>query len=290
MKMTSILGMNVVGGDVGLELEIEGRNLPAYNFEPWHVKGDGSLRNGYEYVTNGPVLHRNVRDHLNTLWDAFKANNSRIDLSHRTSTHVHVNVTDLNINHYFNLICTYLILEDILVHFCGDTREGNNFCLRAKDAEYLIDTLSKLAEQGEKVSFRDTYEDHLKYSAMNIACTRRFGSIEFRAMRGTEDIDTLVAWVDILMGIKSFAKQFKHPFDIITEFSMTEPIEFAKKVLGKHYDLVTSTLDQPIETLLFGGMRRSQQVAHSFPFSKTKEWNRKPFKSSLKYNQPYRGD
>ena len=56
-------------GDVGIEIEVEG-NIKHIENDFWSTKGDGSLRNGAEYVLNYPVPMEKLPEAL----DSFKEN------------------------------------------------------------------------------------------------------------------------------------------------------------------------------------------------------------------------
>lgn len=63
---------------------------------------------------------------------------------------------------------------------------------------------------------------------MNVFSLFKYGSIEFRAMRGTGDLDAIYEWVEILY-VKNGAKQFKTPYDVILSMS-----EHGREFLDHH--------------------------------------------------------
>ena len=51
--LSEILGRDLVKGQIGVEIEVEGEGLPVAP-TGWHGKMDGSLRGGIEYVFRQP--------------------------------------------------------------------------------------------------------------------------------------------------------------------------------------------------------------------------------------------
>ena len=78
-------------GDFGIEIEVEGQDLPNHRTKFWDTVEDGSLRNGLEYVINGAISHKDVVPALEELQKAFDDEESELSFSFRTSVHVHMN-------------------------------------------------------------------------------------------------------------------------------------------------------------------------------------------------------
>lgn len=246
----------LVKGDVGVEIEVEGKNLPNAP-KHWRKDQDGSLRGdeNAEYVLKEPLSLDQLAIALKYLKLAYKKNESVIDDSVRAGVHVHVNVQSLNIVELYNYITLYLILEELLVKFCGQTREGNLFCLRACDADFLIHSL-KVAARTRK--FRVLVTDDLRYSAMNVKALGTYGSLEFRSMRGTDDFSVIQAWAEVLVNLREAAKLFVDPTDIINGFSEGEADGFLNRTLGVHAELFKFA---GYEAALVRGMRIAQDIA-----------------------------
>lgn len=237
-KIADLLRLPVIKGDFGIEIEVEGENLVptvASSQCPWKTEDDGSLRGRFpdqraEYVLNKPIPYGRVKPALEYLEKHLKG--SRLDFSFRTSTHVHVNVLELNEVQLMNFIYTYLLLEEPLVNFCGAQRVNNRFCLRLQDAEGLRDCLVVLFSQGLKKIAGNLREDRIRYAALNLAALNKYGSLEFRSMRGTLDVKVLTTWVDALNSIREYAMRMQDPIAIYEEFTRNAPADFAQIVLG----------------------------------------------------------
>lgn len=254
MKIFEILRRKEVpkGSDLGLEIEVEGENLYAKNSGYWHVHGDGSLRGeSCEYVSPFPVSLEEVREALLFLQDNLK--DSTLNFSVRTSVHVHVNVSYMELSQVAAFGYLYYLLEEPLIRYCGKSRIGNRFCLRMKDAHRVIDyfrsvlseegTLSREArDRGENLGYR------VRYAAMNIASIPKFGSLEFRGMRGTLDVEVLSNWCKMLLSLRECAEEFKTPAKVKTYFLRYGAEALFNKVLGEFSEeLKYESLVQDIE-------------------------------------------
>lgn len=244
-------------GDVGIEIEVEGERLPKLQ-KYWKNEHDGSLRGpeNIEYVLERPMTLKDARVALKYLSVQYNQHDSDVHDSVRAGTHVHVNVQKLNIVELYNFMTIYLILEEVLVKGCGPTREGNLFCLRAGDADYLLNQLQYAA--GHK-DFRALYSDQLRYSSMNVKALGTYGSLEFRAMRGTRDLDAIYNWASLLVGLREFAKTFQNPEKIIEGFSEGQARGFLQEALGEQAE---KYMYEGFERMLCDGMRRAQDVAY----------------------------
>lgn len=225
---------NYEGGMFGIEVEVEGANLPA-EIAGFKAHRDGSLRGeALEYVFRQPYSYEDTLKKLKVFEKSFK--NARVDMSYRTSVHVHVNVNALNKAQ----LCTFLYLsylfETALVNYCGPTRIGNRFCLRIIDA---VDKVRELEAAFVTRGFQVHNEDAGKYSAINLACTPKYGSVEFRSMRGTVSAEEIGNWVSLLNQLYNAALKYKHPRDVAQDFLDLGAKGFAEKVFEDFYKVVS---------------------------------------------------
>lgn len=207
-KIGEILGVNTEGL-FGVEIECEGERLQPVTDANWNTVDDGSLRGRFpdsrcEWVMAKPMSEARTIQALEKLIEFQRANRAKFDFSFRTSTHVHVNVQDLEWEEYLAMIYTYLLIEEPLMDFCGEGRKCNRFCLRLQDSEEIVDIISNMIYVGER-SIKAIRENDLRYAAINIGATRKYGSLEFRGMRGTLDINILKPWIKALGNLKTFS-------------------------------------------------------------------------------------
>lgn len=232
-KLFEILGLAETKGDVGLEIECEGERLVEVKDAFWRSEPDGSLRGHYpeascEYILKKPVPSDKVEACLKQLNKHLEE--SKLNFSFRTSVHVHVNVQQLNVDQVMNMIYTYLLIEEPLVTFCGKVRKGNQFALRLSDAEGLLEGLSEIFTTGQFYWGVDQY----RYAGLNIEALTKYGSLEFRSMRGTLDVETLTTWTHTLINLREYACSKENPIAVYEEFVALGAREFFNKVVGKY--------------------------------------------------------
>jgi hypothetical protein len=218
-----------VYGDLSLEIELQGHGLPQIFNPVWNTKNDGSLKDdaeGLEYIFNNPLPLSQVEEEL----IKFKSNfeDSEVLDSFYAGTHVHINVQNLTLRQLLCYICTYIVLEDVLVDWCGPTRVGNHFCLRIKDADYLITYIRNMIVD-DNLSDLD---DNLRYSSLNFMSVPKFGSLEFRSLNSSLDVERMMKWCKILMRMRDNSILYGTPDVLIGSISSEGYQPFAENMLG----------------------------------------------------------
>lgn len=238
MKIYEIIGFDPIEGDVGIEIEAEGALPEIRGDKYWKTVPDGSLRNGLEYVHRKPIPISKVNDSLNILNKRLEDAGAEVNFSFRTSVHVHVNCLRMEYKHVLNYIYIYLMLESLLVEYCGEGRKCNRFCLRLEDADGSIDLLSALfRSNGNKRVIQDIANDQLRYASINVQALNKYGSLEFRAMRGTVDPKIIVPWAETLVHMRDYSAQFDSPKDVFDRIEDIGFKPFFDEALGEHKDL-----------------------------------------------------
>lgn len=245
-------------GEIGIEIEIEGDDLP-HESKTWVKTQDGSLRgNSAEYVLRKPLDRKEAFDALDLLEDQYQRYGTVSNGSIRESIHIHINVQDLTLLQFYNFLTMYLVLEEVLITFCGPQREGNLFCLRASDAKYLLKALKDLTVTK---AFKNFANDDFRYAAVNIVAVPKYGSLEFRSMRGTTDFQAVKTWIDLLLRVKNYSLEFDDPTAIIEAFSEGDYGLFVSQALGPLYALFSDRKD--LNFLAKQGMRNAQTIAYA---------------------------
>ncbi len=244
------------GEEIGIEIECEGHNLVEELLTYWKCMKDGSLRGeNQEYVLRRPVAREGVAKVLNYLNKKLEVHGSELARSDRTSVHIHINCLPLKIKQVYNFICLYLIFEELLVGYCNKSRECNLFCLRARDAEFLITML-------KKACLTDNYwllrTDQLRYAAMNVSALFKFGSLEFRALQGTVDPNIIQTWVALLLCLKDKAIEYDAPGEILYEFSRRGADGFLGDTFGELRGVITKG---DVNQSMYEGARLAQDIA-----------------------------
>lgn len=263
-----IYGYNKVSGDIGIEVEVEGKKLPKDSDQVmfhkyWRYEKDHSLRGeeNAEYILRKPIPFYKVPKAFEELWAAFHSKGSSIDDSNRTSIHVHLNCTEMGLSEVASFGALYFTLEELLTEWCGDHRVGNLFCLRAVDAPAVVSRFCHYLKKSGNYRF----SEGMHYSGFNYSALQKFGSIEIRTLRGVQEKSTAIKWVDILQRVFSKSKEFSSPAEIAAMFSSHGPTGFLAEVMGDQLGILMEGLTKSqyeIEETLLKGIRISQDICY----------------------------
>lgn len=267
-------GLGRVPGEVGIEIEMEGRGFIRDGVLPyWSYHRDGSLRGeeNAEYVLTAPLPRRDVPAALDNLFSSLKKHGCKIRKdSPNTSVHVHLNMQEWTVKKVYNLICLWYIFEKTLVDWCGEERAGNLFCLRGGDAEVALMRLASAIRYSKYNTIAD--QEGLRYSALNYTALAKFGSLEFRSLAGVYDESIINTWVNILLRLKDYAERFVCPSDIILEMSKLGHEDFLRAVFG---DLSREISNPDVTSQMQQGMRLIQGVAYCVNWDRDTEIKKK---------------
>lgn len=256
--------------EVGIEIEIEGENvLHEGILSYWLIDKDGSLRgDSAEYKLKAPVPREKVLPVLLYLYRKLGEHQTRIKDSQRTGVHVHVNVQTCTLKELYQFITLYFCVEELMVRVAGKDRVGNLFCLRASDAEGVIEYLVSAMKNN---NFRSLYQDNLRYSSLNVKALQQFGSLEFRALRGgLVTPQEIATWTKMLLEIKDAALRFENPRAIIEAVSGQGPEKFVKDIGPTIAHHLVAIFPEPIGELVYTGVRQAQEIAYCNKWAKKK--------------------
>lgn len=222
----------------GAELEVEGVIDIINSSYSKHctITEDHSLRNnGREFITF-PFKRERLIEAFNAIHHggivAFKQDQK---FSERTSTHVHVNVSNLTLDQAKNMVLLYALFEPVFFSFVGDERKHNIYCVPLSHT-FLPSTYS--------ANFDTMVKSWHKYTALNIKPVSKIGTIEFRHLYGTDDVNIFSEWIDILKALYNFVEK-EESFDI--KQWLDNPKELFEKIFSdttlKNFWKITSTED-----------------------------------------------
>lgn len=230
---------------VGLELEIEswaGEN----RYRGFEFKEDGSLRGSAIEAVTKPTKARYVET---LLAGFFKHNDITEDnYSERCGTHVHMNVSDLTLDQLGTFCLLYQVFEKTLFKYAGVDRDSSIFCVPWEQAGVSYDLLRYL-RNGQA---REILRGWRKYTALNLNPVTTFGSVEFRHLPGTCDVEYMVGWINIIgcMYNYSKAKDYKEVQQKVIDLNTSSAYtQFANEVFGLYTQLLTgNTIQEDMET------------------------------------------
>jgi hypothetical protein len=185
----------------GVELEIE--KVP--NWDGMHVTGissveDGSLRDsGREFITK-PMTFSFLSYVLRLFFNKNKLGEA--NYSERTSVHIHANCQDLTVEQLGTICLLYQCFEPLLYRWIGGDRDKNIFCVPWGHSNLSYDMVHSLVEKKDLLAVRRW----MKYSGLNLLPLYTQGTIEFRHMGGTCDVERILEWAGIIGSLFAHAR------------------------------------------------------------------------------------
>lgn len=281
-------------GVIGLEIEVEGNKfpmpegahgthqptqMPGMNY--WSYVHDGSLRGdaNAEYLLTKPVEFDEIPAALEQLFTKLKKYGSVLDESNRTSVHVHLNIQPFFLNRLTSLMALYYVFEEVLTEWCGDTRVGNLFCLRAVDAPAIISQARRFIGTNMQSRLNDNHH----YAGLNTHAIHKLGSLEFRTLRGVSEPGIIQDWVGILRRLYEISDTYPDPRNICGAFSQSGPLDFFDNILGDTAPVVmagVSLTQENIRDAMYRGIRLAQDLCYARDWSvfNPTEYKPDPFK------------
>lgn len=253
MLLSKYLRAGNLAGDVGVEIEVEGVNLPNVRTDDWVTVPDGSLRDGLEYIFNGPKPIERVPELLDNLNKSFAK--SKLSFSFRTSVHVHLNCLGLNEDQVKAVIFAYLLLEPVLLRQTKPVRHANRFCLGLHNAEGLVELLREFFASPSFRPICALPEPVVRYASLGVASLRKHGTLEVRCMHGTNNPKELLPWIGSLHQLKTFAADLGSPEAVYEHLITRDAKSFISDFLFEEYyhpscdDLVYRNLSLSFDVL-----------------------------------------
>ncbi len=267
---------------VGIELEIEefdpeaSRSFGGFKFET-----DGSLRSsmtgvGIEAITL-PVAMKAAPGMLAAFFGKYGITDR--NYSERCSVHVHVNVLDMNAEQLATLGLLYQTVERLLFEFVDENRRNSIFCVPWYQSGLTYNYVSSIVESTTST------RNWQKYSALNLLPVFEQGSVEFRHMQGTCDIQKLTVWL-ALIG-KLFDIAVSKPLDQVKEelFQMNTVSNYREWLVDTFGQYADHFLALPhYEQALFRGVVDSKFML-SAPSKQEKPWSNVDLENMLREAQ-----
>ena len=212
--IAALLGLNPVEaeaqhsalppGRIGIELELEGIEGGEWpTVTGWRKEADGSLRDGIEYVFDGAAGGAKAMQRINHMNNML--NNNPMQNSFRCSTHIHLDVRDLEFADIEKIVIAYCMFEGVMFDHCSMERRFSNFCtpffLNTYLARAFTRTMTGGAGANESTRFH-AFSGWPKYSALNLKPMLNYGSIEFRGSHALGSGEELVGLAQRMLHLK----------------------------------------------------------------------------------------
>lgn len=214
--LANVLGLDPIVSDkysdndvlMGAELEIESaRHIRAP--EGIIITDDNSLRNnGFEFITlPGTIGHQEYV--LNQLFTNNKITDA--NYSERTSVHVHSNCQDLDKNQVASIALLYQVLEPLLYTYAGADRDKNIFCVPWCETNIGYKSVIQMTDNHTMMRHWQ------KYTGLNLQPLCDKGTIEWRHLPGTNDVNFIINWMNIIGCFYKWVKARSSPVKSLEE-------------------------------------------------------------------------
>lgn len=259
-SVADIAGVHPRKGDIwGMELENEldedHNPLPMnlINNVGFKVQRDGSLRGaGYEFISGATNLNK-LKENVSDLCGLVK--DFPWSFSRRTSTHVHLNMSDRTTPELLKFLALYWMMEPIILFSLKPSRIGNTFCATTNTTRDMI--VTSINQKYTLPVMKD--EDQTKYASLNLTTLFKLGSAECRLFHASFDDQEIHRWLDSLDGILQASKKVVNLQDLKDKFIQKEPLEFIQGVWGRKLTEYYRGLG-PIDDALREGFRAARPV------------------------------
>lgn len=211
-KLKDLMAFHPEEGDFGVELEIEGIKLPN-DISGWKVKSENSLRNlsqggpgeAIEYATAGAFPCSLLETKLKQLYKLFTREGTKVVLTPRASTHIHINMQQQTLKTYFGYLMLFTTVEPLLMRLCGPERNGNLFCLPSYETGDIAMVAAHQTQQLIDGVSLQNWRNRGKYACLNTDPIKTFGSLEVRCFPNCILPETILQWAQWLMNIRNLA-------------------------------------------------------------------------------------
>lgn len=199
---------------MGVEIETEdfayANEVAEELHDYWTTHHDGSLRNGTEWVTRYPFAGKA----LTTAINMFFAKRRAYNMSERTSTHIHINMTDenLTLDQFRSLFCLAFIIDPAVFRIADENRKWCSYCCPLTDmSEERLSTLLSSDKKTRIMAAINGDKNEDKYYGFNVVSLRKHGTLEFRHFSCTQDKEQLESWIKLVQEIKKTGISFDNP-------------------------------------------------------------------------------
>ena len=219
---------------LGAEIEIEHVHpaLQEIQIPFWTQVNDNSLRNHGREFLSCPATPEMIRTLLILLFSSFNIAKKNAlmmpEFSWRTSIHFHLNMRNETVEQLITFTVLYLLFEDALFNFVGGDRRTSNFCVPLQDT-FLPNTLSMIINDNQPVEKMTrewykytalnlrplTYNDHASDHPEDSNTFSGKGTVEFRHLEGTYNLDKIIRWVNLILLLQIASR--KLPLDYIED-------------------------------------------------------------------------
>jgi len=190
---------------LGIELELENSNVERRAMPAgWVYHEDQSLRNGAEVVLRTPQNGLTLAQSI----ESFYAQKYKYTNGPRTSTHIHVNMTEDTVGTLRNMFVLAYMLEDAIFGVVEEKRKWTGYCMAL--SEMPPERVRKFLTAKDTQTFQSAFNGRNpeKYYGFNIMSVYKHGTVEFRHFTGGPSKAELLDWVTLVNDLKTCALKY----------------------------------------------------------------------------------
>lgn len=196
----------------GIELELENvrqrEDGTIGDFDYWRHHRDGSLLGGMELVLNPPRNGPRLVSAINE----FYAFTGEYTGGLRTSTHVHINASDLTVGQLRSVILFTYAIENPLFRVVGESRKWCGYAMGLSEmAPRRFRNIMRTTSNQTFSSAIHAPRGGERYYGLNVASIQKHGSLEFRHFPGAPTREELESWLDLVKGLKRLGQAIPVP-------------------------------------------------------------------------------
>lgn len=216
---------------LGIELELERvKNMREIAY--WTRHEDGSLRDGVELVLDQPYASITLTAAL----DEFYSAHFVCDNTARTSTHIHINMTDATLGTLRSMTMIMYMIEDSLFTAVGEARKWAGYAMPLSDMEpQRLRQILACSDDNITANQIAPGRNQERYYGFNTASMRKHGTVEFRYYPGGPAREELEHWMDLAVQVKAAAKA-NTPEQLIERLvDAASVVDFLNEYLGDYW-------------------------------------------------------
>lgn len=235
---SEVFGCRRKSGLFGIELELEGINLPAHGIDKkWNVHREQNIL-GFEYVTLLPLRMDAVRAEVQALEKHIEQSRGAVRNGYKAGTHIHLNVCGEPFLNIFGIIAVFALIESVMLRMCGPDRDGNHFCISGADCGDLPMWLGDTARNVSRGNWN--WKPRGKYAALNtdpVGCQtdredRPKGSLEFRFFPASIDPMEIEKFCRWLYNLKNLVRECEDKsFMSLLDMAREQPYVFVSRII-----------------------------------------------------------
>lgn len=234
---------------MGIELELENvsgeyNNMLYSDNAKWSLHDDASLRNGIEFVSIAPLAGDQLTQALDQFYDGVHSYSA----GPRTSTHIHVNITDVTDDVVKSMFFLMYFLEEGVYALTEESRKwaGYSMALREMAPSRIRNILQPFTASVWRNACHGGRNSE-RYYGFNINWARH-GTVEFRYFPGGPSREELEYWLDLPTAVKRVAKLYNVEQLASMFNSPQQLVSFIRSNFGRWGADITNAV--PAETLM----------------------------------------